>query len=396
MIGVSTSGSSSFGTERVTGRRRVPRPPAGSTATRTLVVTPVSCRATDASAPGRVNLIGEHTDHQLGLVLPVAIGLRTAVSVRPRDDGRVRLRSGGASVGFAIGGERPTGAWTDHVAGVVWALRAAGHEIGGFDAQVRSTIPSGAGLASSAALGVAVTLALRDTFGFPLADLDVARVAHRSESEFVGARVGLMDHLVASLGEEGVALAIDTRDLGIDRIPLPPGIELGAVHSGIRHANAAGAYNALRRDLEDASARLGVGVLREVDDERALSALPEPLRARARHVVRENARVRAAVAALRAGDAAALGPILREGHASLRDDLGVSTPELDTLVELAWADPDVVAARLTGAGFGGSIVLVAAAGRAAAAGDRIAREYGRRTSRQGRVVLPRPADGARA
>lgn len=340
------------------------------------------------SAPGRVNLIGEHTDYNDGFVLPVALPLRLRVELTPRDDALVRVRSdalGGAE--YRIGEERPGQGWIDRVQAITFVLVKDGHPIPGFDARVRSDLPIGAGLASSAALAVALLRAMREAFGLALDDRGIAVLAQRADHEFVGVRSGIMDQLVASIGKAGVPILIDTRDLTVTEVPLPAHAELLVIDCGVAHDNRSGAYDRRRRECEDAAARLGVGSLREVDGPRP--GLPDPLDRRVRHVVSENVRVLRTVDALRLDDLEGVGALFDASHASLRDDYEVSSPELDLLVRIAQAQPEVLGARLTGAGFGGSIVALARGGGDGAA-QRIAAEYSKRSGRRATVILPAP------
>jgi len=345
-----------------------------------------------ADAPGRVNLIGEHTDYNRGFVLPTPIPQRTVAELAPHADERVRAASDTLAGGveeYALGAEARGRGWLDYVQGLTWALRADGALILGFDLRVASTVPIGAGLASSAALEVAVLRALRAAFRLPLDDVELALLGQRAENEFVGARVGVMDQMAASLGAEGTALLVDTRSLAHRRVPLPAGAELVVIDSGVAHSNRAGGYNARRAECERACVLLGVAALRElgVDDLPRLAGLPDPLARRVRHVVGENERVLAAVAALETGDVARLGALLDASHASLRDDYEVSTPEIDLLVEAARAEPDVLGARLTGGGFGGAVVVLTRAGRGATVGARITRRLAGRTERPATVLF---------
>ena len=344
-----------------------------------------------ASAPGRVNLIGEHTDYNGGFVLPTVIPQRTRVTLALRGDDEVRATSRECGAGaYRLGAEARGGGWLDYVQGVTAALAADGHALAGFDLEIASEVPAGAGVSSSAALAIAVLRALRDAFGLPLDDLALARIARRAENELVGAPVGIMDPLVVSLGEPGVALLVDTRALEVSRHPLPASLELVVIASGLTHDHAAGGYRVRRAECERAAALLGVATLRELGDadlSRA-AALPPPLDRRVRHVVTENARVLAAVRALDGGDADALGALFAASHASMRDDFEISTPEIDELVAIAAADRDVVAARLTGGGFGGSIVALARRGAAAGAARRVAEAYRRATGRTARTLVP--------
>ncbi len=328
-----------------------------------------------ADAPGRVNLIGEHTDYNRGFVLPTPIPQRTVAELAPRADERVRAASGTGGVEeYVLGRETRGRGWLDHVQGLTWALRADGALILGFDLRITSRVPMGAGLASSAALEVAVLRALRAAFRLALDDVELALVAQRAESEFVGARVGVMDHMVASLGVPGAALLLDTGSLERRSIPLPPEAELVVIDSGVAHHHGSGGYNTRRAECERAAALLGVSALRELTavDAARIAALPEPLARRVRHVVGENERVLAAVGALEAGDLVGLGALLDRSHASLRDDYEVSTPEIEALVAAARSEREVLGARLTGGGFGGAVLALARRGSAAAAAARSA------------------------
>ena len=349
-------------------------------------------RAT-ASAPGRVNLMGEHTDYNGGFVLPTAIPQRTHVAVAPRADTRVRVVSanitGAARAGeYIVGEEAPGRGWLDYVQGVTVALRAAGLAIGGFDASVASTVPVGGGLASSAALQVALLRGLREACAFTLDDVALALCAQRAENDFVGARVGVMDQMAASLANVTAALLLDTRSLAYERLPLPSAADLIVVNSGVEHAHAAGDYNRRRAECERACALLGVAQLRDLslEDLPRIAALPAPLDRRARHVVTENARVVDAVAALRTGDVMALGALFAASHASQRDDYQVSIPEIDLLVALAEREPDIYGARLTGGGFGGSVVLLARAGAGRSTAERLAAAYAAKSGRRATAI----------
>ncbi len=348
-----------------------------------------------ADAPGRVNLIGEHTDYNRGFVLPTPIPQRTVAELAPRADERVRAASGTGGVEeYVLGRETRGRGWLDHVQGLTWALRADGALILGFDLRITSRVPMGAGLASSAALEVAVLRALRAAFRLALDDVELALVAQRAESEFVGARVGVMDHMVASLGVPGAALLLDTGSLDRRSIPLPPEAELVVIDSGVAHHHGSGGYNTRRAECERAAALLGVRALRELAavDAARIAALPEPLARRVRHVVGENERVLAAVGALEAGDLVGLGALLDRSHASLRDDYEVSTPEIEALVAAARSEREVLGARLTGGGFGGAVLALARRGSAAAAAGRIAAAYARRTGRSATVLVPPGAE----
>jgi galactokinase len=340
----------------------------------------------DGATHGRVNLIGEHTDYNGGLVLPTLIPQRTVVAIRTRTDRVIALRSdaaGSEPVEISFDERAPRHDWSDHVVGVVDALAKQGHELRGFDALVRSDVPLGAGLASSAALAVASARALREAFGLALDDRQIAHVAHQSENAFVGARVGTMDQLVCSLGREGEALFIDASDGSTRRVPLGDlETEIAVIDSGIRHDNATGEYNRRREECEEAARVLRVRSLRDLASGADLARLSPVLARRVRHVLSENARVLAALNAIEGEDAAALGGIVNDGHASLRDDFEVSLPEIDAIVAAAQRDAAVYGARLTGGGFGGSVLVLARNGEARAAAGRVVASAG------GHVVVP--------
>ncbi len=347
-----------------------------------------------ASAPGRVNLIGEHTDYNGGYVLPTVIPQQTVVELAPRADRTVRAWSAavadGGIVTYELGAEVRGGAWSDYLQGITWVLAGAGFTLAGFDVRVTSDVPLGSGLSSSAALEIALARALRSAFGLDLGDVPLALLARRAENEFVGAPVGIMDQMACSLAGEGEALFLDTRSLAFERVPLPADAELAVINSGIAHNHAKGDYRTRRRECEEASRLLGVPQLRDlgVSDLARVMALPDPLDRRARHVVTEDDRVLAATAAMRAGDGVTLGRLFYESHASMRDDYEVSVREVDLLVEEARREPVVFGARLTGGGFGGAIVILARAGQARGAAERIAERYSRQSATPATILVP--------
>jgi len=341
-------------------------------------------------APGRINLIGEHTDYNEGFVLPAVLPQRVSVTVRARSDELVRATSEGfPSIAFSLRDEDRAGGWADHVRGVTWALREAGHAIRGYEAAITTRLPAGAGLGSSAALEVALLRALREEFVLPIDDLALALLAHRSESEFVGARVGTMDQLAASLGRDGEALFIDTRTNEIEHVPLPAELGLIVVDSGIAHQHATGGYNDRRNESEDAARQLGLRALRDASesDVAGLAVTAPELARRARHVVTENGRARWFVEALRQRDLARCGQLLDESHRSLRDDYAVSLPEIDALAELLRAQPGVFGARIVGGGFGGAVLAIARPDVTATAARAAADAYRTRIGREARVIV---------
>lgn len=326
-----------------------------------------------ARAPGRVNLLGEHTDYNDGYVLPTAIGLCTEVALARRADGRVAvesesLRERGA---YVLGQEARTGGFIDYVAGVTRSLAEHGFHVEGFDALVRSTVPVGSGLSSSAALEVALLRALRVRFALSFDDATLAKLAHWGETRHVGVPVGMLDPMACSLADEHTALFIDIRTLAYERLPLPEAAEIAVVDSGVAHEHASGDYRTRRDECQRAAALLGVAALRDATLDR-LGVLPEPLRRRARHVITENERVLVGVQALRDGDAERFGLLWWASHASLRDDYEVSVPAVDAIVDRARHVPEILGARITGGGFGGAVVALVRRGHARAAALAIA------------------------
>lgn len=349
-----------------------------------------------ASAPGRVNLIGEHTDYHEGYVLPTVIPQRTSVDVVRRPDRRVRASSAGVAEAwedYEIGREARGREWLDYVQGVTVMLARRGVDVPGFDLRITSTVPVGAGVSSSAALLVALLRGLRTLLGLDLDDTELARIARSAETDFVGAPVGIMDQMASSVGREGEALFLDTRSLWFERLTLPPTVEVVVIDSGVAHSHVTGGYATRRRESFEAATLLGVQHLRDVSpaDLPRIARLPSVLARRATHIVTENARVLATVAALRRGDVQQLGRLFIESHASMRDDYETSTPEVDALVGISVEHRDVYGARLTGGGFGGAIVLAARTGTGRAVADEIAREYEARVSRKAVVLVPPPA-----
>ncbi|GAA3721424.1 galactokinase [Streptomyces tremellae] len=329
------------------------------------------------AAPGRVNLIGEYTDFNDGFVMPLALPHTTLAAVSRRTDGVLRLHSADSPQGVvrldaaSLAPRSGAGGWAAYPAGVVWALREAGHELGGADIHVTSTVPTGAGLSSSAALEVATAAALNDLYGLGLSPAELAVLAQRAENEFVGVPCGIMDQMASACCAEGHALYLDTRDLTQRQVPfdlVAQGLRLLVVDTRVKHELGDGAYAERRAGCEAGARALGVRALRDVPYAELPDALarleaagqPENVIRYVRHVVSDDARVERVIALLDAGEARATGEILLEGHASLRDDLRVSSAELDLAVE-ASAAAGALGARMTGGGFGGSAVVLAEA-----------------------------------
>jgi galactokinase len=362
-------------------------------------------------APGRVNLIGEHTDYNGGLVLPVAIDRRIRIEFEPTDDRRIELtleatgETGTVELDAIERAGRTrerAGGWVDYVAGTAWSMQRAGLPTVGFRGRLSSDLPIGAGLSSSAALEIAVAWALSHG-DRPAADgLDLARIARAAENEYIGVGSGLMDPAAVILGAADHALLLDCRSLEHRLVRLPPDVRIVVIDSGAPRALATSEYNARRAECEAAVATLSaldptVLSLRDVSLDRleaARSSLGDRPFRRARHVVTENARVEAVVTALEGGDLGAVGGAMRASHVSLRDDFEVSSDALDALVEIADAVPGVVGARLTGAGFGGCVVVLIEPGAERAVRTVVERDYPARTGLTPVVMDVRPSDGA--
>lgn len=348
----------------------------------------------EADAPGRVNLIGEHTDYHDGYVLPTIIPQRTRVHLIGRDDQRVLASSAGHArqwQDYTVGDERPGRGWLDYVQGVTAILGRSGERVPGFDVHIASDIPVGAGVSSSAALTVSLLRGLRILMDLHIDDVALATLAQAAETDFVGAPVGIMDPLVCSLGRQNEALFVDTRTLDIERIPLPSSIEVVVIDSGVKHEHANGEYITRRRESFEAGRLLGVQYLRDVDRHvwsTQLASLPPTLARRARHVITENHRVLSAVDALKASDAVRLGQLMADSHVSMRDDYEISTPDVDALVAIGQQYSDIYGGRMTGGGFGGAVLFLARAGAGLPAARVIRDEYIQQRHRQGVVLVP--------
>jgi galactokinase len=355
-------------------------------------------------APGRVNLIGEHTDYTGGFVLPFALGSGVAVAAGRAAGGAVTVWSRQAPADWhvaAVDCLAPglISGWPAYPLGVVWSLREAGHRPGGIWIAIDADLPVGAGLSSSAALECAVGLAVSDLHDLRLPRPELAALASRAENEFVGAPTGIMDQAAALLCRSGHALLLDCRSRASEDVPLDPGaagLVLLVCDTATRHSLTDGRYAQRRRSCEEAARRLGVASLRDAtdrgDDVGGLAA-PE-LRRRARHVVTENSRVLAAAAVLRRGALAGIGPLLTQSHASLRDDFEVSWPQADVAVDAALS-AGAAGARMMGGGFGGSVLILASVDGVSEVEAAIAAEYAGRRWPDPAVTVTTPSDGAR-
>jgi galactokinase len=356
-------------------------------------------------APGRVNLIGEHTDYNDGFVMPVAIDRGTRVSVSPRTDQRLIVHSEttGETVEAPLDPSRlqPRRHWSDYVFGVAKELMAAGVPVTGAGLRITSNVPLGAGLSSSASLEVAVAGALLEASGQSMDKTELAKLCQRAENTFVGARCGIMDPFIATHGRAGHTLMLDCRTLDCKLLRLAADIQLVICNTMVKHSVAAGAYNTRRAECEAAAQALAarmphVSALRDVsaeDLERHADALTDVQLRRARHVVSENARVAAAAAALEAGEVERFRALMAGSHRSLRDDFDVSCPELDLMVDLAAACDGVFGARMTGGGFGGCTINLVAADDTTVVVETLRAEYQKRTGISPDIYVCVAADG---
>ena len=333
-------------------------------------------------APGRVNLIGEHTDYSGGLVMPVAIDLFTWVAVNPRPDRMVRAHSKtmGQTREFSLGGNVAEGGWTRYLQGVAAALEDAGYAASGADLLIDSDVPLGSGLSSSAALEVALGLAFASEAGHDIESTSLAKICQRAENHYVGVQCGIMDQMAAACGQPGHALMIDCESLACTPLPLPAAVRIVVANTMVRHAHGTGEYNRRREELEAGLHALGDGAglahpRRLTVGQVEAADIPEIPRRRVRHVVTENSRVEQAAVALAGNDFASLARLMAQSHESLRDDYEVSCVELDAMVEAAQRAPGVRGTRMTGGGFGGCTVSLVDESEVDAFRACVAREY---------------------
>ena len=357
-------------------------------------------------APGRVNLIGEHTDYNDGFAMPAAIEFYCWVASEPRSDRKLCLYSdefsAGAEVDFASVAPSPTKSWSDYPIGVAVQLQGAGFLRKGANLLIESDVPIGAGLSSSAAIEVATALALTEHSGVHPDGVELARLCRKAENEFVGARVGIMDQFVSLHGQKDHALLLDCRSLAFESLAIPDSVKLVISNTMVKHELASGEYNHRRADCEEAVRRLsavlpGIRALRDVSLEQLekhRGLLTEVIHKRALHIVTENARVQDAAAALRVGDIERFGKRMAESHRSLRDLYEVSCRELDLMVDLAYQQKGVYGARMTGGGFGGATINLVDARHAGEFKEKIAKAYRHETGLVPQIYICKPAEGA--
>jgi galactokinase len=355
-------------------------------------------------APGRVNLIGEHTDYNDGFVLPCAINYQTIIAATPRPDSWVSLVAAdfdGQVNEFSLADEiepDESAAWSNYVRGVAWALAQQGYPIRGANLVIAGDVPRAAGLSSSASLEVAVGLALTRLSSLEVDLKTLALTGQRAENDFVGVGTGIMDQFIAALGQAGHALLIDCRSLDYQAVPVPAGTAIIIANSNVKRGLVDSEYNTRRRECEAAAAHFGVKALRDISaDVFALHAdeLDETVARRARHVITENARTEAAAEALAQGDLKRMGQLMAESHASMRDDFEITVPAIDALVEIIdQVIGDAGGVRMTGGGFGGCVVALAPQERVPAIEAAIAENYPAASGLEATVYVCQASAGA--
>jgi galactokinase len=359
-------------------------------------------------APGRVNLIGEHTDYNDGFAMPAAIEFYCWVAVGSREDRKLSIYSeefsAAADADLDSESHQPSKTWSDYPVGVALQLEQAGFRLRGANLLIESEVPMGAGLSSSAAIEVATALALADQSGWSPDRVQLAQLCQKAENEFVGARVGIMDQFVSLHGQEDHALMLDCRALSFDSLLIPDSVKLVISNTMVKHELASSEYNRRRSECEEAVRRLaevlpGIRALRDVSLEqleRHRDVLSEVIYKRALHIVTENARVLDSAEALRSGDIARFGMRMAESHRSLRDLYEVSCRELDLMVDLAYQQRGVFGARMTGGGFGGATINLVDARYAGEFKEKMAKAYQKETGLVPQIYICKPAEGASA
>jgi galactokinase len=357
-------------------------------------------------APGRVNLIGEHTDYNDGFAMPAAIEFYCWVAVGTREDRRLSIYSeefsAAAEADLDSASHQPSKTWSDYPVGVALQLEKAGFKLRGANLLIESEVPMGAGLSSSAAIEVATALALADQSGLSPDRVQLAQLCQKAENEFVGARVGIMDQFVSLYGQEDHALMLDCRALSFEPLLIPDSVKLVISNTMVKHELASSEYNRRRADCEEAVSRLaavlpGIRALRDVSLEQLeqhRNILSEVIYKRALHIVTENARVLDSAEALRSGDIARFGMRMAESHRSLRDLYEVSCRELDLMVDLAYQQRGVFGARMTGGGFGGATINLVDARYAGEFKEKMAKAYQKETGLVPQIYICKPAEGA--
>ena len=356
-------------------------------------------------APGRVNLIGEHTDYNDGFVMPAAINFYTWLAISPRSDSTINIRSRAFTepVSIVLNGDlRPRHAWSDYVVGIIDQIRHSGKNLTGADILIQSEVPMGSGLSSSAAIEVAAGFSLLKTNNYSIDRTELALLCQRAENLFVGMRCGIMDQFISCNGTIDHALMLDCRSLAFRLLPLSPASRMVICNTMVKHEHASGEYNKRRDECETGVLLLReflpqIRALRDVsahDLEQYRDKLPQVIYRRCRHVVTENERVQHAATALEQHDMKKFGVLMGQSHASLRDDYQVSSHELDVMVEIAQKQSGVFGARMTGGGFGGCTINLVEASQAERFRDNVATEYKKATGLSPEIYISTAADGA--
>lgn len=350
-------------------------------------------------APGRVNLIGEHTDYNEGYVLPMAIDRAVWIALRPRTDRRLRIHSLDleADSDFELDSLEKGKGWAEYLKGVAWALRQEGFTLCGWDAVITGDVPPGAGLSSSAAVELATARAFSDACGFAWDPVQMARLAQKAENQWVGVNCGIMDQMASSASRTGQALFLDCRTLEIQYAPLPGNVSVVILDTSTRRGLVDSAYNERRSQCEAAARFFGVRALRDVtpdEFETRKGAMDGVIMRRARHIINENQRVLDAVQAMRADDVIGLGKLFNASHASLRDDFEVTNEALNQIVESAQEQESCFGARMTGGGFGGCAVALVREESVRAFTESVGAAYKSRSGLDAKIYICRASDGA--
>ncbi len=350
-------------------------------------------------APGRVNIIGEHTDYNDGFVLPMAIDRAVWMALRPRADDRVLAHSLEQTkpTDFSLTNIKNTNeGWPEYVKGMAVMLKETGYDLQGWEGVLSSDVPVGSGLSSSAALEMGVGCAFAAVSNFAFDGVEMAKLGQKNENEWVGANTGIMDQMISANGQAGYALMIDCRDLSTEAIPLPLGTAIIIMDTMTRHSHTDSGYNERRASCEKAAAYFGVSHLRDVQLEQLQAAqdkLDEITYRRARHVITENQRVLDSAQAMKAGDASTLGTLMNESHISMRDDFEITNEALDIMAEIAQTQPGSYGARMTGGGFGGCAVALVQADKAEEIATVVSHEYETKTGLKPEIYITQAANG---
>lgn len=351
-------------------------------------------------APGRVNLIGEHTDYNDGFVLPMAIDRSFWIALSPRDDSKVSIFSLDLDEHDQFDAAVPmhkSGHWGEYLRGIAWYLTKQGYKLTGWQGVSAGNIPIGAGLSSSAGVELATARAFCEVSGFEWNPVEMAKASQSAEIEWVGMNCGIMDQLISATGVAGHAVLIDCRSLELEKVPLPEGTSVVVLDTSTRRGLVDSAYNERRSQCEEAAAYFGVKALRDVtlmEFEEKASGMPLLTQKRARHVISENERTVMAAEVMKQGDAVTLGKLMNESHISLRDDFEVSNDALNAIVEIAQSHPACFGARMTGAGFGGCGMALVLSNQVGVFCDYVSGNYKAKTDLEAMVYICEPADGA--